>query len=85
MDFMRTTIRKMGNSQGVLIPKPYLTQLGLEGEIEMDVEGDTIVLRKPRSGVREGWAEASQAVHAAGEDELVLGEFGNAEDENLEW
>ena len=85
MDFMRTTIRKLGNSQGVLIPKPFLTQLGLENEIEMDVEGDTIVLRKPRGKVREGWAEASKAVAAAGEDVLVLGEFGNAGDEELEW
>jgi antitoxin MazE len=85
MDLMRTTIRKFGNSQGVLIPKPYITQLGLENVIEMDVEGDTIVLRKPRSEAREGWAEASKVVAAAGEDELVLGEFGNEEDEDLEW
>ena len=28
---MEVTIRKMGNSQGVLIPKPILAQLGLEG------------------------------------------------------
>ncbi|SAK90802.1 transcriptional regulator/antitoxin, MazE [Caballeronia catudaia] len=85
MDFMRTTIRKLGNSQGVLIPKPFLAQLGLENEIEMDVEGDTIVLRKPRGKAREGWAEASRAVAASGEDGLVLGEFGNAGDEELEW
>jgi antitoxin MazE len=85
MDLMRTTIRKLGNSQGVLIPKPYITQLGLENEIEMDIEGDTIVLRKPRGNAREGWAEASKAIAAAGEDELVLGEFGNAGDVELEW
>ncbi|WP_250452871.1 AbrB/MazE/SpoVT family DNA-binding domain-containing protein [Caballeronia sp. ATUFL_M2_KS44] len=82
---MKTTIRKIGNSQGVLIPKPFLAQLGLENEIEMDVEGDAIVLRKPRKQVREGWAEASKAVAASGEDVLVLGEFGNADDGELEW
>ena len=85
MEIMRTTIRKFGNSQGVLIPKPFLAQLGLESEIEMDVEADTIVLRKPREKAREGWAEASKAVAASGEDVLVLGEFGNADDEALEW
>ncbi len=26
---MKVTIRKMGNSQGVIIPKPILAQLGL--------------------------------------------------------
>jgi antitoxin MazE len=82
---MRTTIRKFGNSQGVLIPKPFLAQLGLESEIEMDVEADTIVLRKPRGKAREGWAEASKAVAASGEDALVLSDFGNADDEALEW
>jgi antitoxin MazE len=28
---MEVAIRKMGNSQGILIPKPILAQLGLEG------------------------------------------------------
>lgn len=28
---MEVAIRKMGNSQGVLIPKPILAQVGLEG------------------------------------------------------
>jgi len=85
MNFMKTTIRRIGNSQGVLIPKPFLTQLGLENEIEMDVEGDAIVLRKPRAKVRAAWAEASKAVAASGEDALVLGEFDNADDGALEW
>jgi antitoxin component of MazEF toxin-antitoxin module len=37
---MLTTIRKMGNSQGVLIPKPLLQQLGLTDQAEMLVEGE---------------------------------------------
>ncbi|MGH8531504.1 MAG: AbrB/MazE/SpoVT family DNA-binding domain-containing protein, partial [Gammaproteobacteria bacterium] len=32
---MKTTIRRMGNSQGVIIPKPLLAQIGLEDEAEM--------------------------------------------------
>jgi antitoxin MazE len=82
---MRTTIRKMGNSQGVLIPKPILAQLGLEGEAEMEVENDAIVLRKPRKRARQGWADASQAVAQAGDDALVMGEFPNADDAELAW
>ena len=42
---MLTTIRRMGNSQGVLIPKPLLQQVGLEDEAEMCVEGDALVIR----------------------------------------
>jgi antitoxin MazE len=82
---MKTTIRRMGNSQGVLIPKPILAQLGLEDEVEMEVENDAIVLRRPQKKAREGWAEASKAVAAAGDDVLVMGEFANADDAELAW
>ena len=82
---MKIVIRKMGNSQGVIIPKPVLTQLGLEDEAEMSIERDAIVLRKPRNSVREGWAEASRLIAAGGDDKLVWPEFGNAADAELVW
>ena len=82
---MKIAIRKMGNSQGVIIPKPVLTQLGLESEAEMSIERDAIVLRKPRTSVREGWAEASKAIAASGDDTLVWPEFGTAGDSELAW
>ncbi|MGY8525490.1 AbrB/MazE/SpoVT family DNA-binding domain-containing protein [Paracidovorax citrulli] len=82
---MRTKIRRMGNSQGVLIPKPILAQLGLEDEIEMEIQDDALVIRKPRTSVRQGWAEASAAVADEGDDAFVLGEFANADDTELSW
>ncbi|MBB3011586.1 AbrB/MazE/SpoVT family DNA-binding domain-containing protein [Cupriavidus alkaliphilus] len=82
---MKATIRKMGNSQGVLIPKAILAQLGLENEVEMEIVNDTLVLRRPRQAPRQGWAEASRQIAAAGDDTLVLGELPNAEDAELKW
>jgi antitoxin MazE len=82
---MKTTIRKMGNSHGVLIPKPILTQLGLEGEVDMQIEGDALVLRRPQKKAREGWAEASRSLAASGDDRLIMGEFPNVDDSELEW
>lgn len=82
---MKTTIRRMGNSQGVLIPKPVLAQLGLENEVEMEVENDALVLRRPHPSIREGWAEASKVIAQSGDDPLVMGEFGNADDSELAW
>ena len=32
MKAMHVSIRQIGNSQGVVIPKPFLAQLGLNGE-----------------------------------------------------
>lgn len=75
----------MGNSQGVLIPKPILAQLGLEDEVDMAVEDGALVIRKPEKRAREGWEEASQAVAAAGDDALVMGEFPNADDMETVW
>jgi antitoxin MazE len=82
---MKTTIRRMGNSQGVLIPKPLIAQIGLQDEVEMTVERDAIVLRKPRESARQGWAPAARAIAAGGEDELAWPEFANAADAKLKW
>jgi len=82
---MITTIRRMGNSQGVLIPKPLLQQVGLLDEAEMRVEGDALVLRRLKAAPREGWAEASRELAAADNDALVLAEFANEGDAELKW
>lgn len=84
---MEIVIRNIGNSKGVVLPKPLLAQVGLQDSVvaQVIVEGDAIVLRKPVAPVRAGWAEAAKAVAAAGGDSLLLGEFGNAEDADLAW
>ncbi len=82
---MKVAIRRMGNSQGVLIPKPLLAQVGLEDEAEMVIEKDCIVLRRPLKKVREGWAEASRNIAATDDDKLVWPEFANDGDTELRW
>lgn len=82
---MITEIRRVGNSRGIIIPKPMLTQVGLEKEAEIAVERGAIVLRKPRHRPRQGWGEASRRIAEAGDDQLVWPEFGNLGDEELQW
>jgi antitoxin MazE len=83
---MKTSIRKMGNSQGILIPKPFLAQTGMDvGEVEIAVESDAIVIRKPQNKARHGWADASKAMAAAGDDKLVWPEFANEGDKDIVW
>ena len=83
---MRTEIRRIGNSKGVILPKPFISQAGLtEDEVEMTVEGDAIVLRRPRKEARSGWAEAARSLSAAGDDGLVWPEFGAQGDRSLKW
>ena len=87
MRAIHVTIRQIGNSQGVVIPKPLLAQLGLNSKAgaEMTIERGALVLRPPASPTRAGWAEAAERIAHAGDDNLVMGEFGNAEDSELVW
>ena len=87
MKAIHVSIRRIGNSQGIVIPKPILAQLGLNGETEaeMTLEGGALVLRRPASPARQGWAEAARKIAAAGDDALVMGEFRNEADSELTW
>lgn len=51
----------------------------------MEVEQDAVVLRKPQGAARQGWAEASKALAASGDDALIWPEFPNEDDAQLEW
>ena len=82
---MLTTIRRFGNSKGILIPKPLLQQVGLVDQAELVVEGESLILRKPKAEPRAGWAEAAKKIAAAGDDALVLPAFPNENDAELTW
>ncbi len=82
---MEVAIRKMGNSQGVLIPKPILAQVGLEGTADLQVRDGVIEIRAIRRNPREGWAADAQRLAQQGDDALVWPEFANAADAELDW
>jgi antitoxin MazE len=67
---MRTRIIRVGNSRGIRIPKPLLEQTGLHGEVELEVDGDRLVVRSAERA-RSGWEEAYREMNATGEDALV--------------
>jgi antitoxin MazE len=67
---MKTRIIRIGNSRGIRIPKPLLEQIGSLDEVEIHVEGDSLVvcpIKKPRAG----WTEAFQEMARRGEDKLL--------------
>ncbi|MEO1590150.1 MAG: AbrB/MazE/SpoVT family DNA-binding domain-containing protein [Cyanobacteria bacterium J06632_22] len=66
----RTRIVKIGNSQGVRIPKLVLEQLGLTGEVELVVNDGQLVIRNVQLP-RAGWASQFQAMAANGDDALL--------------
>jgi antitoxin MazE len=70
---IRARIVKIGNSQGIRIPKPVLEQAGLKGEVEIEVRDRKLVIG-PVAAPRAGWGAAFAAMAHAGEDEMVDGE-----------
>jgi antitoxin MazE len=84
---MRATLRKLGNSSGVIIPKPLLGEIGVEvGDVfDVNLEEGRIVLAPVSRRPRAGWAEASLKIAKAGDDALVWPEFSNADDADLVW
>ena len=86
-NILQITIRHIGNSKGVVLPKPLLAQAGLDDQstADMTVENGAIVLRKPAQRLRAGWAEAAKALATQGGDELLMGEFSNVGDAELAW
>lgn len=84
---MKTRVVKIGNSQGIRIPKPLLDQTGLKGEVEIEVVEDRLVISHAKRP-REGWAEAFRAMADAGDDALLDGEPHLAtrwEEDEWEW
>jgi antitoxin MazE len=79
------TVRRIGNSLGIVIPRTVLAQVGLSERAELTVERGAIVLRKPREAARAGWSQAAKALADRGEDELLMGDFANAADLDIEW
>ena len=67
---MKTRIVRIGNSQGIRIPKPLLEQTGLSGEVEIIVRDRSLVIR-PMKKPREGWASAFQEMAQRGDDKLL--------------
>ena len=64
---MKTRLVRIGNSRGVRLPKPLITEAGLSEEVELRVqEGAILIVRAvpPRTG----WAEAARELHGRDED-----------------
>lgn len=67
---VKTRIVKIGNSQGIRIPKVVLEQLRLTGEVELEILADQLVVR-PSNSARHGWDKAFSQMAALGDDQLL--------------
>jgi antitoxin MazE len=83
-----TMLTKIGNSQGVRIPKPIIKQANLENiEIEFEVVKDGLLLKPVKKIVRENWEDnIKKTLSKNKKDEAVLNDFLNDDDlDDWEW
>jgi antitoxin MazE len=82
---MRARIVKIGNSQGIRIPKIILEQARLKGEVELKVQDHEIVIttsQKPRAG----WEELFREMAKRGDDQLLdVPSLTQWDEEEWEW
>jgi antitoxin MazE len=81
---MKVSLIKIGNSQGIRIPKTLIEQCGFEGEIELEVKEGALMLR-PAKPSREGWDEAFEKVDSSGKPETLLPGALSEEWDDAEW
>ena len=67
---MRTRIVKIGNSQGVRIPKLLLERSNLAEEVELEAEDNRIIIRSTKQP-RQDWEPAFRAMAERGDDSLL--------------
>jgi antitoxin MazE len=72
----KTRIIKIGNSQGIRIPKLLLEQVDLGEEVELEVQEGQLVIRAAQ-GPRQDWDEQFEAMARRGDDKLLDGEVLN--------
>lgn len=84
---VKSRIIKIGNSRGIRIPKILLDQAQLGDEIEVEVQGDKIIVSSVR-GPRQGWDEQFAEMAGRGDDRLLESDSGTLsiwDKEEWEW
>lgn len=83
---MKTTTKiiRIGNSQGIRLPKKALEESGLGGEVEIATGQNELIIRPARKA-REGWEESYRQMAKNSDDKLLLGEQPISQWDTTEW
>ena len=84
---MQTSLRKMGNSTGMIVPRALLNELQADvgTTIELKVEDGKLIATPASVNPRAGWAEDAAALGDETEEEMEWSRFGNEADADLKW
>ena len=85
---MHTRLIRVGNSQGIVLPKKLLQQYHLAGEVDLRPTPEGLLIAPIAPSARQGWDAQMQAALAAGQEpegELLEGFTDNSLEEEWQW
>jgi antitoxin MazE len=85
--FMRASIVRIGNSQGIRIPKVVLEQTRLHGEVDLEVKDEKIIISRVKKP-RQDWDRQFKLMAERGDDKLIDSEvvsLTSFDEEEWEW
>ena len=82
---MLLSIVPIGNSKGIRIPKAILKQCNIRDQIELEVEGNRIILEPARDTPRKAWDEAFREMASNNDDKLLIPDDIEIDMEDWEW
>lgn len=81
---MKTKIRKIGNSYGILLSKKMLEQANVKGEVVLSLVDNKIIIEALKNNPRYGWEEALLKEDSLSDREVFFEDFNNQFDKE-EW
>lgn len=87
---MRTNVRTIGNSRGILIPAAFLASCQIEDQVDLQLEDGQIVIKPVKRVPRAGWFDALQTdaasdAAAAGADAQAWEDAALSDDSEWTW
>jgi len=82
---MKATVVAIGNSHGIRIPKIILEQCHIKKSIDLEVEGETIIIKPFRKRPRKDWELSFKKMHENKDDRLIIDDSIGLNVESWEW
>ncbi|MCG6143286.1 AbrB/MazE/SpoVT family DNA-binding domain-containing protein [Leptospira bandrabouensis] len=82
---MKAAVIQIGNSKGIRIPKTVLAECQIEGEVDLLVEDNKIIITPVKSKPRMGWEDQFKAMAKEKEDELLIPDSIDLNSQDWEW
>lgn len=69
---MKAHVIPIGNSKGIRLPRALLELCHIRNAVDLNVQGEVIIIRPMKRRPRTGWEEAFQTMHENRDDQLLI-------------